>query len=169
MSMQLNEMGAWFFLRIREWGIGRVGINLNWAEHQFWKNVFWISWEINTKNDHLSLMRQRFTFPHDWEWKNNFEKTNWAFTQQQARKTDSEFEPFRNFSCPIIWIFPLLGNFVLSHVFSCLLVVFLNTIALNPIWCLCFERPAICSFWYFCSSRSGTDNVQNFVNLCVCM
>ena len=30
----------------------------------------------NTKNGHLSLMWQRFTFPHDWEWKNDLEKTN---------------------------------------------------------------------------------------------
>ena len=67
-----------------------------------------------------------------------------------------EFEPFGNFSCLTIWIlhisgfcvmmFPLFNNFVLSHVFSYLLVVFLNTITLNLILCLCVERPAMFSF-----------------------
>ena len=45
MSTQLNEMGAWFFLRMREWGIGRVGRSSNWAKCQFWKNIFTFSWE----------------------------------------------------------------------------------------------------------------------------
>ena len=34
-SMQLNEIGECFFLRIREWGIGRVGRNSEWEEHHF--------------------------------------------------------------------------------------------------------------------------------------
>ena len=40
-----------------------------------------------TKNGHLSLMQQRFTFPHDFRMEKRFGKTNSAFTQQQASKT----------------------------------------------------------------------------------
>ena len=118
MSTQLNEMGAWFFLRMREWGIGRVGRNSNWAEYQFWKNIFKFSWVRKHKNDHFSLMRQRFTFPHDLEGKNVFGNPIGHSCSKKARKT-SESEPFTNFSCPTIWILHILGfpyvDCALSH------------------------------------------------------
>ena len=172
MSTQLNEMGAWFFLKdegVGDWKSGEIRIG---QSPTLRKTFFEFLGYENTKNDHLSLMRQRFTFPHDVDWTKTFLETQlgihaaaskqkqfWIWTLQDFPLFGNLF--FHDFGFPI-WI-------VLSHVFPCLLVVFLNTISLNPIWCLCFERPAIYSFWYFCSSRSGIDNVQKFVNFCVCM
>ena len=179
MSTQLNEMGAWFFLRMREWGIGRVGRNLNLAEHQFWKNVFKFSWERKHQKRPPFPHAAGFSLPSLLGLNKIFLETQLSIHVVARKQNHYDSEPFRNFSCSAIWIlhvfgfcvmiFPLFDNFILSHVFSCLLFVFLNTISLNPIWCLCFEIPAIYSFWYFCSSRSGTGNVQKFVNFCVCM
>ena len=56
MSAQLNEMGELFFLRMREWGIGRGGRNSKWAKHHFWKNILKFSWEIKHQ--------KRPPFPH---------------------------------------------------------------------------------------------------------
>ena len=123
MSMQLNEMGAWFFLRMREWGIGRVGKNSNWVEHQFWKNVLKFSWARKHQKrplfPHVSLMRHRFTVPHDLDGKKRFWKPNWAFMQQQTNKKRFRVWTLHDFPCLAICSFHDFGfrvqNCSLSH------------------------------------------------------
>ena len=70
MSTQLNEMGAWFFLRMREWGIGRVG-KFKLGRAPLWEKRFWISW--------ARKIQKRPPFPHavafhlpSWFWNGNF-------------------------------------------------------------------------------------------------
>ena len=133
---------------VGDWKSGEIRIG---QSPTLGKTFFEFLRQENTKNDHFSLMQQRFTFPHDGEWKNDFRKTNLAFMWQVTSKNESESEPFMNFSCPAIWILHIFFGFplwiVLSHVFSCLLVVFLNLISLNLILFLLIKRPIRFSFF----------------------
>ena len=62
------------------------------GEIQIWKSPplgnFFILFlgQENTKNDHLSLMWQRFTFPQDFSMEKHFGKTNSAFMQSKQEK-----------------------------------------------------------------------------------
>ena len=126
MSMQLNEMGAWFFLRMREWGIGRVG-KFELGRAPLWEKVFFeFLGQENTKNGHLSLMRQRFIFPHELEWTKHFWETNlgihvaaskqkrfWVWTFLEFPLSD-DLNPSRFGFC--VMIFPMFSHFIsLSH------------------------------------------------------
>ena len=66
-------------------GDGNNGKNSNWVEHQFWKNIFKFSWAKNTKNEHFSLMQQRFSFPHNFGMEKRFGKKQF-FIQAAASK-----------------------------------------------------------------------------------
>ena len=86
MSMQLNEKGAWFFLRMREWGLGRVG-NFKLGRAPLREFFFLFSWERKPQNGHLSVMQLSFSFPHELEWTKHFLETNLTFIHdsQQAK------------------------------------------------------------------------------------
>ena len=157
MSMQLNEMGAWFFLRMRKWGIGRVG-KFDLGRDPLWEKCF-----LNFLGNKTP---KTTTFPScssvspslaNWNEQNVFwNPIGHSRRSKQAKTTlrlnHHDFSPIQGsksftFCGFCVMIFPLFDNFVLSHVFSRLLVVFLNMTTMNPILCLWFERQEVFSFW----------------------
>ena len=84
MSMQQNEMGAWFFLRIRG-GIGRVGRNSKWAKQHFWKNIFLIFLGKKTPKKIISFpsCNSVSPSPHNLDYVEHFGKGILEFTQQE--------------------------------------------------------------------------------------
>ena len=67
MSTQLNEMGACFCPKdvgVGDWKSGEIRIG---KSPTLGKTFFEFLGKENTKNNHLSLMWQRFIFPHELE------------------------------------------------------------------------------------------------------
>ena len=113
------------FLRMREWGIGRVGKFPIGQSPTLGKTFFEFLGKENTKNGHLSLMRKCFTFAHDWDWKKCFLETQLGIHVGSRNEKILWVWTIMSFSYPAIWIvhvfgfcvmiFPLFGNFVLSR------------------------------------------------------
>ena len=155
---------------VGDWKSGKIRIG---QSPTLGKTFFEFLGQENTKNVHSSLIRQCFSFPHDLDWKKGFlkfeldihaaaskQKLLWVWTIMIFYPIQRSI-PFHVLIFPM-WICPV-------HVFTSVLVAFLNENAMNLILCLCFEIPTTFSFWHFCSTRSSTGNVQKFVNFCVCM
>ena len=109
------------------------------------KNVFNFSWARKHQKRPPFPHAAAFHLPSRIGLNKTFLETQLSIHAATSKKKKSESKPFMNFSCLASWIlhifcFPYVDFF--SSRFSDLIVVYLNTISLNPIWCICFERPA---------------------------
>ena len=171
MSTQLKEMGAWFFLRTREWGIGRVG-KFELGRAPLWGKRFLnflgkktpkmttFSSCINVSPSLMIWIEQNvFGNPIGNSHSNKQAEHFWVWTFHEFIPS-SDLNPSR---------------FIFSSM-DCSLSCFLHSTSHFPKH-ECPESDFVSLIWktsnvfvlVLWSSRSGTDNVQKFVNFCVCM
>ena len=165
MSTQLNEMGAWFFLRMREWGIGRVG-KFKLGRAPLWEKCF-LNF-LGKKTPKTSIFPSCGSFspsltnwfeqnvfgnPIEHSCSNKQGKAFWVWTLQEFFLSDDmnpprflflcyDFSPVRQF-CSLSH-FPLYASHFPKHE--------------------CPESNFVSLIW-----KIGNVFICKFVNFCVCM